>query len=500
MTDKLTTIALKPGARVLITDDSEHAKGARVGNLRPAPQARRRSWQTAEGEPAGIHAATVESVEPVMVEGRRRYIVRTNMGPVSNVTGGQTFRPAPDSMKDTATIRAIIADDREQREARTAAHMADLQQQIADSNARAERDRAEARRFLAERAPEAASSEPSDRIRIERHRASVTQGEVSVFLDGELLARYGDKVEICTSGCGNQPRTHEDGAVCFGGFHGLGDAHWYEVGNRIAARRALADPVYTSAARAGIDFHALTGADMSGTRCGRDSARYGGQIRERAAVIAEHGATPCADCYPPAAEPAPVAELRHPVEGRGCASAEAAAQLIAEPPSRSLVARRVPEVGCAVYDARTGEKVSPAGERWWPNLRAARMECARLIGEDMAERLEKARTVIAAELAAYEAATGTAPAGLVEPVYISTPRRGIEYHKVGDQAATSTDCGRSTRTGQIRERADVEAAHDSRPCVRCYPPAPVVAEAAPEPEPAPAEPYVSSWSLFTPSA
>lgn len=48
-----------------------------------------------------------------------------------------------------------------------------------------------------------------------------------------------------------------------------------------------------------------------------------------------------------------------------------AAEPAAEPAARRLVARRIPEVGCAVYDADTGEKVSPAGEAWWPNMRRA---------------------------------------------------------------------------------------------------------------------------------
>lgn len=45
---------------------------------------------------------------------------------------------------------------------------------------------------------------------------------------------------------------------------------------------------------------------------------------------------------------------------------------------RRLVARRVPEVGAAVFDADTDEKVSPAGDAWWPNLRRAREALAEL--------------------------------------------------------------------------------------------------------------------------
>lgn len=51
---------------------------------------------------------------------------------------------------------------------------------------------------------------------------------------------------------------------------------------------------------------------------------------------------------------------------------------------RRLVARRVPEVGSAVYDADTGEKVSPAGNAWWSNLRRARQELAALVAADAA--------------------------------------------------------------------------------------------------------------------
>lgn len=47
-------------------------------------------------------------------------------------------------------------------------------------------------------------------------------------------------------------------------------------------------------------------------------------------------------------------------------------------PARRLIARRVPEVGSAVYDRDTGEKVSPPGAAWWPSLRLAREELRKL--------------------------------------------------------------------------------------------------------------------------
>ena len=55
---------------------------------------------------------------------------------------------------------------------------------------------------------------------------------------------------------------------------------------------------------------------------------------------------------------------------------EAAAERTSDRVARRLVARRVPEVGSAVFDADTGEKVSPPGDAWWPNLRRARQELA----------------------------------------------------------------------------------------------------------------------------
>jgi hypothetical protein len=77
-------------------------------------------------------------------------------------------------------------------------------------------------------------------VRIERHRPSVTQGEVSVFYRSELLGRYRDDVQLCTGGSnGHEPHPHADGASCFGGFHGLGDRYWvYQVAAAQVAERA----------------------------------------------------------------------------------------------------------------------------------------------------------------------------------------------------------------------------------------------------------------------
>jgi len=422
------------GVRVLLVDRHNQYAGGGAGEWTAARIAPPRGELYVKGERAEVHAATVTEVRRLPGAGVPRYDVVTNLGTVERVTAAQAFRLAPASMRDTADMRAESRANIEQREARTAAALADMRERAAESDAKAVRDRAEARRFLAEIAPEPASDAPSDRVRIERHRASVTQGEVSVYLDGELLARYGDQMELCN--VGHEPGSHEDGAVCFGGFHGLPDAHWYEVANRIAARRALVEPVYTAAARSGVDFHAL--ADATRTTCNQSTRT--GQIRERAAVVSEHGAKPCAECFPPtpAAVAAPAVELRHPVEGRGCANAEAAAQLVAGRPSRTLTARRVPEVGCAVYDARTGEKVYPAGERWLPNLRAARVKCAELLAVDIAERREEGRRQIAAELAAYEAATAGKPGGTGRAV-ISGPHAPIGSVRVCDVGGEHLD-------------------------------------------------------------
>lgn len=310
--DRITVKQLRytQGVRVLLAERYSTHAGGGAGPWTAARTAPPRGGLYVAGEPADVHAATVTEVRRVTDPGEPgapRYDVVTNLGTVERVTAGQVFRLAPANVRDTAEVRAGLATDREQREQRTAGYMADLQRQIVERDAQAEHDRAQARQFLAEIAPEPASSEPSDRVRIERHRGSVTQGEVSVVLDGELLGRYGDQVGICTTGSnGRDPHTHADGAVCFGGFHGLPDAHWYQVANRVAARRALVEPVHIAAARTGVEFHALAGVGMTRTVCNQDIRT--GQIRERAAVVTEHGAVPCPSCYPDAAPAAELAE------------------------------------------------------------------------------------------------------------------------------------------------------------------------------------------------
>ena len=119
--DPLTTRRLTPGTRILVTDDSDYADGARPGNLRPARTARLKSWQTAGGEPAGIHAATVVEVVDAAPAGRqRRYTVRTNLGDVTPVTPMQRWRPVPTGMRDAADVRAEARAFRAAREAEAA--------------------------------------------------------------------------------------------------------------------------------------------------------------------------------------------------------------------------------------------------------------------------------------------------------------------------------------------------------------------------------------------
>lgn len=83
-----------------------------------------------------------------------------------------------------------------------------------------------------------------DAVQIERHRQSVTQGEVSVFYRGELLGRFGDNIVLCTDGSnGREPHPHDDGASCFGGFHGRGDRYWIDTAAAwVAQRAAVATP------------------------------------------------------------------------------------------------------------------------------------------------------------------------------------------------------------------------------------------------------------------
>jgi hypothetical protein len=53
-------------------------------------------------------------------------------------------------------------------------------------------------------------------------------------------------------------------------------------------------------------------------------------------------------------------------------------------------------------------------------------------------------------------------------IWVSTRRMHIHYHNVTSPGGTTTDCGRSTRTGLIAapdELIDMWA----RPCPRCWP-------------------------------
>jgi hypothetical protein len=84
-----------------------------------------------------------------------------------------------------------------------------------------------------------------EKVSLERHRRSVTQGEVSVSYDGQVLERYGDDIRIITDrddviGSPGGPlerwRRAEivegDGRQVVGGFAGLPDSFWMEVAQR----------------------------------------------------------------------------------------------------------------------------------------------------------------------------------------------------------------------------------------------------------------------------
>jgi hypothetical protein len=60
---------------------------------------------------------------------------------------------------------------------------------------------------------------------------SVTQGETSVFYDGRLLNRYGDKIIIL-----EKDATPPADAQVFGSFHGYGDDEWVDVARRVITR------------------------------------------------------------------------------------------------------------------------------------------------------------------------------------------------------------------------------------------------------------------------
>ena len=58
-------------------------------------------------------------------------------------------------------------------------------------------------------------------VTVERHRFSTTQGEASVFYDGELVERFGDDIRLQTNGQ----------------WEGYGDRHWQDVARRVLAER-----------------------------------------------------------------------------------------------------------------------------------------------------------------------------------------------------------------------------------------------------------------------
>ncbi|WP_262267107.1 MULTISPECIES: hypothetical protein [Microvirga] len=69
------------------------------------------------------------------------------------------------------------------------------------------------------------------KVRIERHRMSVTQGEASVFYDERLLNRYGDQIKLL-----EKEATAPAGAQVIGGYHGYGDQEWIDAARRVITR------------------------------------------------------------------------------------------------------------------------------------------------------------------------------------------------------------------------------------------------------------------------
>jgi hypothetical protein len=74
-------------------------------------------------------------------------------------------------------------------------------------------------------------------VRIERHRISVTQGEVSVSYRGELLGRYGDRIGLCTDSAHDH-----GGASCLSGWHGHGDSFWIDAARTAVVSAATGRP------------------------------------------------------------------------------------------------------------------------------------------------------------------------------------------------------------------------------------------------------------------
>jgi hypothetical protein len=53
-------------------------------------------------------------------------------------------------------------------------------------------------------------------------------------------------------------------------------------------------------------------------------------------------------------------------------------------------------------------------------------------------------------------------------VWVAVRRRGVDYHALID--ATTTRCGRSTRTGHVLPYTDALHQHQATPCRRCWAP------------------------------
>lgn len=229
-TGKITAsyIRTKPlgTVRVLVTD---HSDGRTPASDRPAPGT---TWYPAKTD-KGMRAATVTEVERFRDPGMKisHFRLTTDIGMINPIVGAHTFLLAPE--------QAPTVDE------------------------------------VPHAKPSGEEFDPSC-VTIERHRASVTQGEVSVFYLGELLGRYGDQVRLCT----DQARDH-GGAICFGSFCGRPDQYWIEAAAWALNHRS-ARPIAEPAATIQIaPNHSKAAVDPAGITLERVSVR---ELLNRTAV------------------------------------------------------------------------------------------------------------------------------------------------------------------------------------------------------------------------
>jgi hypothetical protein len=236
--------------RILITDDG---RGHRASDA-AISGGEVDTWYPAYNK-TGMVTATVTGFEAVRGNRRSRYYLTTDRGKVNNLSPSQTFwlapepaqdRPEPQQSYTTVPNRAHGVQADTTLSGSVPAGFTGSTLVVAASSGQPTvvayvehgdvSDKATPVDSVAEQPDE---FDPAA-VRIERHRPSVTQGEVSVFYRSELLGRYRDDVQLCTGGSnGHEPHPHADGASCFGGFHGLGDRYWvYQVAAAQVAERA----------------------------------------------------------------------------------------------------------------------------------------------------------------------------------------------------------------------------------------------------------------------